>query len=344
MTANGHVATEDVRWGILGAGFIAQRFAAEAKLATGARVTAVASRDGERAVTFAQHHGIPRAHAGYEGLLSDPEVEIIYVATPHALHCQHALAALRHGKSILVEKPFTMNSVEAELLVAEAGARNLFLMEGMWTLCNPLMVELVSRVRSGEIGEVLMFWANVGALAVPIRRGSGLRFEDASLGASFMLECLVYPLAILGAVAPAFLDSTDVTAAATFSDNHIDETAAILLTTAGGAVASIAGGFAFDTKEGSASRAQIIGSRGCAEISDDIFNPSCVRIASADRVEVRESDVAKRGFAWQIEEASRSVRAGRAHSDLVSLESTVKVMALLDRARASANITVGGAL
>src|ERR1700722_9581142 len=162
---------------------------------------------------------------GYESLLSDPEVEIVYVATPHALHYEHALAALRHGKSVLVEKPFTMNSAEAESLVAEASRRGLFLMEGMWTLCNPLVIDLASRLRHGEIGELLMFSANVGPLAVPYVRGSGGRFEDRGLGASFMLECLVYPLAILGALSPAFLNATEVTAAATFNSEQIDDAA-----------------------------------------------------------------------------------------------------------------------
>jgi hypothetical protein len=150
---------------------------------------------------------------------------------------------------------------------------------------------------------------------------------------------------VVADVAPAFLDSTDVRAAATFSDMHIDETVGISLTSLGLAVASIAGGFDFGAKEPSASRVQIMGSSGSTEMSDDIVKPSRVQIATPDGVDARESDAAESALAGEIKEASRGVCARQACFELVTPESPVKVVvASLDRAQASANSAAGGAL
>src|SRR5690606_18518515 len=128
-----------LRWGILSTGMIARAFTSDVQRA-GLRVTAVGSRSQEAADAFADSHGIPRAHRSYEGLVADPEVDIVYIGTPHPLHHPHARLALEHGKHVLVEKPFTLNRAEAEDLRALGERQGLLVMEAMWTRYLPHMV------------------------------------------------------------------------------------------------------------------------------------------------------------------------------------------------------------
>src|SRR5690606_33653125 len=122
-----------IRWGILGTGGIAAKFTKDLALAEGAMAVAVGSRSKESAEKFAEAHGIPRAHGSYDELVRDPEVDIIYVATPHPLHKENALLCLHAGKAVLCEKPLTVNAGEAEELIRAAREQKLFLMEAMWT-------------------------------------------------------------------------------------------------------------------------------------------------------------------------------------------------------------------
>ena len=129
--------TEPLGWGLIGTGGIAQTFAADLMFTDSGRVAAVGSRHMDSADRFADRFSIPDRHASYEELVADPDVEVVYVATPHPMHHGDALLALRAGKPVLVEKPFTMNAAEAQELVATARAAGLFLMEAMWTRFLP---------------------------------------------------------------------------------------------------------------------------------------------------------------------------------------------------------------
>ncbi|MDR1264934.1 MAG: Gfo/Idh/MocA family oxidoreductase [Propionibacteriaceae bacterium] len=332
----------EVRWGILGTGNIATRFAAEMAGAEGARLVAVASRSESKATAFADRFGLPTAYGRYESLAASPDIDIVYVATPHLFHYEHAGLVLAHDKAVLVEKPFVMNAREGEALVAEARQRGLLLMDGLWTLCNPLFLDLVAKVRSGAIGRPRGFSANVGPLGVPIAKGTGMRLEDPDVGGSFLIECHVYPVAIMLALAPVFSQPEDVWAAATFTDRHVDEMASILLRTQTGEVGAIDGGLAWSTRNSVVSRARLTGATGWIEIDDDLFNPRRALVGSMAGTEALESSAADRGFAWEIEEAGRAFRAGEVESPLVPHRLSLDVIRLLDRARASAGITVGG--
>ena len=130
---------EPIRWGILGAGVIADLVGADIASSPGSEIVAVAARDASRAEAFAAARGIPRSYGSYAELVADPDVDVVYIATTHAQHHEHALLALRAGKPVLVEKAFTLNARQAREVVAEARARNLICMEAMWTRLNPLI-------------------------------------------------------------------------------------------------------------------------------------------------------------------------------------------------------------
>src|SRR5690349_4680760 len=145
---------KNVRWGILGTGGIARTFATDLPLVPGAELAAVGSRTGAAAAAFADRHGFARSHGSWAELAADPEVDVIYVATPHAFHLGAAMACLAGGKPVLCEKPMTLDLASSAELVREARARGLFLMEAMWMRCNPAVRRIAELVRDGAIGEV----------------------------------------------------------------------------------------------------------------------------------------------------------------------------------------------
>ena len=141
-----------LRWGILGTGLIAGAFAADLVHTGTGEVTAVGSRSRAGAEAFGERYGVARRHASYEELVADPDVDVVYVATPHPFHHQNALLALEAGKHVLVEKAFTMNAAEAIELVVAARDRGLFLMEAMWTRFLPHVVEIRRLLADGALG------------------------------------------------------------------------------------------------------------------------------------------------------------------------------------------------
>ncbi len=154
--------SDTIRWGILGTGFIARQFAEGLKSAHGAVLQAVGSRAMKTANTFGDLFNVPNRHASYEALVADPEVDVIYVSTPHPLHKENSILCLEAGKAVLCEKPFTINRREAEEVVACARDHKRFLMEAMWTRFLPTVVQAAAWVREGVIGEVRMVRADFG--------------------------------------------------------------------------------------------------------------------------------------------------------------------------------------
>jgi predicted dehydrogenase len=325
----------DIRWGILGPGFIAGVVAGDLARASGAHLAAVASRDSGRARLFAERHGAARYYGDYRGLAMDPDVDIVYVASPHSHHHEHAKLMLEHGKAVLVEKPFAMTADQADELVAIAQSRGTFLMEALWTLCNPLVRDLVARVRSGEIGTPRAFAASVGPIGgVP----KGHRVEDPALGGSFMLECLVYPLSLLFALAPELADPETLAAAAVITARGVDTSSALTMSSAAG-IATMGGGFVTGTEGAGASTFQLIGSEGWLQVDDNLFNPGRATLSSRGApVQVLQNAMNTEGYRWEIEEASHCVRTGQVESRIVPLSLTLGVMRILDRGRAAAGI------
>src|SRR6059058_2600509 len=152
---------ETIGWGVLGPGRIARSFAADLLVVPDARLVATGSRDGGRAASFAAEVG-GRAHASYEALVADPEVDVVYVATPHSLHDEHTRLALAAGKAVLCEKPMTLDAATTTALFAEAADRRLFLMEAMWMACHPTIRTLLRLLSSGRYGTPRQVHADLG--------------------------------------------------------------------------------------------------------------------------------------------------------------------------------------
>ena len=180
-----------VRWGILGTGGIARSFAADLRLTDSGVAVAVGSRSQASADRFADEFGIENRHGSYESLVADPAVDVVYVATPHPMHHDNAILALRAGKNVLVEKPFTMTAAEAREVVGVARQQGLFVMEAMWTRFLPDMALIRDWLARGVLGAVVTLTADHGQW---FAEDAGFRLFAPELGGGALLDLGVYPV------------------------------------------------------------------------------------------------------------------------------------------------------
>ena len=205
------MADSPLRWGILGTGGIAGSFVADLRLTGSGVAAAVGSRSQGSADRFADKFGIARRHASYESLAADPDVDVIYVATPHPMHRDNAVLALRAGKHVLVEKPFTMNAAEAREVVGVAREQGLFAMEAMWTRFLPHTAVVRDWLARGVLGDIVTLTADHGQWfaqrrppAVPPELGGGALLDLGVYPVSFASMVLGAPSRIVSMSDPAF--------------------------------------------------------------------------------------------------------------------------------------------
>ncbi|MCS7064835.1 MAG: Gfo/Idh/MocA family oxidoreductase [Fimbriimonadales bacterium] len=313
------------RWGILGTGKIARRFMQAASLVPEAQVVAVGSRSQQTADAFGEQFSIPHRYGSYEALLTDPEVEIVYVATPHTLHAENTHAALEQGKHVLCEKPFTLNARQAEPLVALARQKRLFLMEGMWTRCFPLMREVVARLQAGEIGAIRLIQADFGFRAPYDPSG---RLLNPALGGGALLDVGVYPVAL------AFLflgEPMRVHSAAAIGQTGVDEQCALLFEYADGALAILSAAIQTDTPK----EATLCGTKGRLRLHTPWWKPSEATLTRADgSEELIQHAYTGDGLQFEIRHVHDCLRQGLTESPWMPLDETLRMLRLLDRIRA----------
>lgn len=311
---------DPIRWGILATGSIADTFATDLALVPGNDLVAVGSRRPEAARAFASRHGATRAHGSYEDLVADPDVDVVYVATPHGRHLEDVRLCFSAGKHVLCEKAVTLNGDDTATLVAEARAHGLFLAEAMWMRTNPNIRRLAQMAADGACGDVLQVRAELGFTARP----DVARLWDPALGASALLDVGIYPLTfahlLLG-------EPVDVAAAGVLSDEGVDLSGGATLTYASGAVASIAW---TQVAQGD-NRAVVGGTSGRLEVPGRFHHPAGFTLVQGDeRREVAEP-VAGRGYTHEIAEVAACLLAGATESALLPLDETVSIQRQMDR-------------
>lgn len=313
-----------VRWGILGPGKIAGKFADAVLKASGGKLAAVGSRNLARAEGFARHYGIETAYGSYQELAEDPGVDAIYVASPHPYHAEHAELALSAGKHAVVEKPFTLNAREAQRLVQLAGSKRLFLMEAMWSRFLPSLREFARIAASGEIGEPHLLRASFG-FRPPFDPKS--RLFDPALGGGALLDVGVYNLALAHLI---FGEPGQMASTATLGKTGVDELEAITLRYAGGELADLQSANRVQLDNSAA----VFGSDGWMEMTHWHRGGAFTvrRAEQPDRI-VPSRD-AENGFVHQVEEANRLIAAGALESESMPLDATLSVMRTMDRLRA----------
>jgi predicted dehydrogenase len=314
-----------VRWGILATGWIADLFVKDLQM-HGHAVTAVGSRSQAGADEFAKRFGIARAHGSYEALCADPEVDAIYVATPHPMHHANARLALEHGKHVLIEKAFTVNAREAQELVDLAASKGLVVLEAMWTRFLPHMVRIREILASGALGEIRSVVADH---TQDLPDDPKHRLNALELGGGALLDLGVYPISFVFDL----LGKPDgIVAKARKKDTGADGTIATMFTYANGAIALTIS--ASDTA--GRNIATVHGTDGRIEIDTVWYQPTSFRHyrGKEELVEEYRSDVKGRGMQYQAAELERLVAAGDIAGTILSPAESVAIMACMDEIRA----------
>ena len=313
-----------LRWGILATGGIAHAFAKDLRTA-GLDIAAVGSRRAEASRAFADEFGIPNAHDSYEALVQDPDVDIIYIATPHPAHADNAILALEHGKHVLVEKPFTLTAAEAARVRDVARAQGLLAMEAMWTRYLPHMIRIREIVESGVLGDVRALFADH---TQSITTDPAHRLNAIELGGGALLDLGIYPVSfawdILGA-------PTSITASAQLIETGVDSEVATTFTHASGAISTTISA----ARSAGPNTAHILGTKARIDIDRTWYNPTTFRVVSPDGT-ILEDYVPQnegRGMQFQALAAERYIAEGKTDSDLLAIDETVAIMQTLDDIR-----------
>jgi predicted dehydrogenase len=330
---------ETIGWGVLAPGRIAHSFAEDLALVPDAELVATGSRDLARATAFASEYG-GAAHGSYEELVGDPAVDVVYVASPHALHDEHTRLALEAGKHVLCEKPMTLDAETTTALFAEAADRGLFLMEAMWSACHPTLRKLLALLDSGEYGTVRQIHADLG-FVVPGVFGGGDptdRLLDPALGAGALLDMGIYPLTLAHLVLG---EPERLTAVAHLSESGIDLDIAIAGLYAGGATAALTASM----RSQSPRTASVATEIGRFDLPRDFHQPERLQWTSYWTPEGTttwiepDEPVIGRGYGNEIAEVHRCLRAGALTSDLVPPQQTIALMRQMDDLRSQIGLT-----
>ena len=351
---------QPIRWGILGTGRIAGRFAQALREIEDARLLAVGSRRRATAEAFARRHRVESAYGGYAQLAADPDLDVVYVASPHALHREHSLLCLEAGRAVLCEKPFALNATEAREVVASARSGGLFCMEAMWTRFLPAMRCLTELVDGGAIGEVRMVTAQLG---FPSEPDPTSRLFDPALGGGALLDLGVYPLALASQLLG---QPVEVASEATLGATGVDEQSALLLRYEGGRIASLGASL----RNLALNEAYIAGSTGQIRVHGPLNQPQALTITPApsgpppgasrllDRLRRQpalgslaarlahyrrqvcpagartvHAPFAGNGLRYQAAEAMRCLRAGLTESTTMPLDESIAILETMDTAR-----------
>jgi predicted dehydrogenase len=323
-TAGSAVSPGVVRWGILGTGFIAGLQTSDL-MEHGFTVQAVGSRNPATAREFADRFHLPSSHGSYEALVDDPDVDVVYISSPHPFHYENALLALNAGKHVLVEKPFAMNAWQARDMADLAESQGLVALEAMWTRYLPHMVRIRELIGAGALGEVRTVIADHNQ---NLPKDPGHRLNDPALGGGALLDLGIYPVSFAFDVfgAPA-----KVQAAASMTATGVDRQTAMIFEYADGQQAVLH--CALDTA--GPNRAAIIGTEGSIEIDPVWYTPTAfTRYDDGGNVVERfDEPVTGRGMQYQAWEVERLIAAGSLANDVLPPRGSVQVMEAMDAVR-----------
>jgi predicted dehydrogenase len=323
-----------IRWGVLAPGGIAHDWTAALHATTASRVVAAGSRSLERAQAFATEFGVERAHGSYEALVADPEVDAVYVASPHSHHHEHALLALGAGKPVLVEKAFTRNAAEAAEVIESARAQGLLAVEAMWARFLPHFDVVRRCLEEGLLGEVRAVEADHGQLLYP---DGPQRLADPALAGGALLDLAIYPVSFAHLALGAF---SEVRATGPLTETGVDASETIAVTDPQGAIATLSATMLAKTP----CAASISGTAARLEIDGWFYQPNTVRLLDPDDRELDRFEPPSRehGLAYEAAEFARLLSAGRTESDLLPLDETLRIMQVLDDVRRQLGVRFPG--
>ncbi|MFZ0529495.1 MAG: Gfo/Idh/MocA family oxidoreductase [Propionicimonas sp.] len=327
-----------LNWGVIGTGWIARRFVAAARSATRQQVVAVGSRSLDRAEAFATELGLAGVHGSYAELVADPNVQVVYVASPHSEHAAHALAAIAAGKHVLVEKAFTRNAAEARKVVTAAADAGVALMEAMWTRFLPRTDIVRQLLADGVLGELEVVIADHGQ---QLSRERAPRLHDPALAGGALLDLGIYPVSFAAfalGLPEAVLASGELTEAG------VDRQVSALLTRFPDhphAQAVINTTLAAKTP----TTATISGTLARIELDSEFYTPGRVRLVSPTGASITSEPtdlIGHQGLAYQAAHLAQLIADGFTESPKLPPSDSVAIMAVLDEIRAQVGVRYPG--
>lgn len=321
-----------MRWGIIGTGNIAHQFAEGLSSVPDGVLQAVGSRTADSANRFAKRFGIPNAHASYEALAVDPEVDVIYISTPHPFHKENALLCIEHGKHVLCEKPFTLNAADTQVVVDAARAKGVFLMEAMWMRYFPAVQQLHQMIADGKIGYVRMIDTTFGFAASFDEAG---RLFAPELGGGALLDIGIYPVSfnwfVVGA-AGIHAQPDSITTIMRPAPSGVDESSSTIMTWQNKAIIATAQmSLGLDLQN----EATVYGTHGSLKLTAQFWQAdTLIYTPKGKPSQTFSHPIEGNGYNYEIVEVQERIEAGKLESEIMSLDESVAIMRTMDAIRA----------
>lgn len=311
-------------WGIIGLGNIAHKFAQDLLLVKNAKLVGVASRSIEKSKKFANEYDVEKYYDSYELLVKNPDIDVVYIATPHVFHFENTMLCLQNNKAVLCEKPFAMNAEQVKMMICEAASRNLFLMEAMWTRFIPATEKLLEILQQQKIGKIYKIEADFGFVG---NNDFKSRLYDKKLGGGSLLDIGIYPiylsLLLLGIpeniVANAEFNETNIDESCTMIFEYQDDVDTFLKST---------------IKENTATEAIIYGEKGVIKMHTQFHHCRKLTITMNDNsVKELNLDFDSRGYYYEIQEVINCLKERQIQSLKMPHTMSLNLIETLDLVR-----------
>lgn len=313
---------KNIKWGIIGLGNIAQKFATDLATIPNAELYAVASRSQEKSDAFAEKFNATNAYNSYEALAKDPSVDAVYIATPHSFHKEHSILCMLHNKAVLCEKPFAMNSEEVSEMIAVSKAQNVLLMEALWTYFLPHYQYVLTLLKNKELGEVISLEADFGFYK-PFDNENRLFKKE--VGGGSLLDIGIYPIfvALTTLGNPENIDAT-----ATFFENGADADCTVEFT-----YPNTKAILKSSIKEQTATQAIFTCEQGKIIINTEFHVPTSVTVVKNGKEEIIDFGVKTIGYNYEAEHFNELIRNNKKESDVMTFEFSKNLIKTLDTVR-----------
>lgn len=316
---------KEIRWGIIGTGNIASSFARALNSMESTKLAAVASRDMSRSMNFAKQYQIEKAYGSYEELAKDPEIDVVYIGTPHSEHKWNAELCITNNKAVLCEKPFTVNVAESEYLISLAKEHKVFMMEAMWTKFLPTTNRVKQWIKEGRIGKVLHFRISFGFQA---DFNPNSRLFNPHLAGGALLDVGVYPITYVVHMMDRLPDQ--VISSAVIGQTNVDEQNLIILKYDDGVLADLSSSIVVNTGDD----AVIIGEKGKIVVPRFFAAEEAFLYDTKNQlIETFHEPFLKNGYEYEAIEVNNCLRANKLESERHSLKDTIDIMAIMDDIR-----------
>lgn len=312
-----------IQWGIIGTGNIANQFAEDFKFVKNGKLAGVASRTKIKGEAFAKKYNIKKSYDSYESLLQDPSIDIVYIATPHTFHKTHTILALNHNKHVLCEKPFAVNKSEVAEMIQLAKKKNLFLMEAMWMVFQPVFKKVQEWVDQDKIGRIKTIKAEFG-FKPPYDLDS--RLFNINLAGGTLLDTGIYPLTL--ALYLYDKSPSAIQAMASIGKSKVDEQLSVNLKFDEDQLAILSTTFMSKYKDD----AFIYGEKGHIHIPNFWYSKVAYLVTPNETIEYKNNTPVF-GYAWEVEHVNQMLIENRTESNIVTFEKSEKVINHMDLIR-----------